>query len=531
MKSKLATTIKLGLSALFLSSAVFAQQNVSEKSCVQARQVVDAGVKALGGARALQSINDISRRLEGTRTEIGQSMRPGLPYDTEPYSINTVMDLRGGRSVGEVTVNILGGNQLKYRQVVKDANTAFFVNLRSKTVYPSGPASFAAGPSTPNRYPELLLRMALARPQNLRWVGEEDYEGARQRVIILSDPYGTELTLYFNEQTGLLSKVETIVAQAVSGLRGEAVQEFVFSDYREVSGVKIPFRYVTKYGGEVLEEMKLAEIKINVRPADALFEVPEGFEKMALPPPSPVFTRMGDGVYFVEAAYNSMFVVFKDYVLVLEGPLGDGLSQTVIAKIKEVAPNKPIKYVVSTHYHYDHIGGVRGYIAEGTTIVTTPLTKGVIEKLAATERLIRPDSLSRNPREPAFETFSDKRVFTDGQQTVELYNIGPTPHVAEMIIAYLPKEKAVFVADLFDIQPGQIPPASDDTFDFAEKIRKLNLQVESIVPVHGRLGSINDLRRALELRRDRVTDIPSGHNAAVMFLSAGATQRGVRSMK
>jgi glyoxylase-like metal-dependent hydrolase (beta-lactamase superfamily II) len=218
--------------------------------------------------------------------------------------------------------------------------------------------------------------------------------------------------------------------------------------------------------------------------------VPEGFEKS--PPPN-LNPQLADGVYLVPGGYNSLFVVFQDYVLVIEAPLTDALTQRTLAQIKRTAPNKPIKYVVATHYHHDHIGGLRGYIAEGTTIVTTADSKKEIEKLALTPRPISPDTLSNNPRPPII-------VFSDAARTVELYNIGPSPHVNELIMVYFPKEKIVFVADVFDFNPGQIPPAADDTAHFAEKIKSLGLQVDTIVPVHGTLAKIDDLNKAMVLR-------------------------------
>jgi len=197
-----------------------------------------------------------------------------------------------------------------------------------------------------------------------------------------------------------------------------------------------------------------------------------------------------------------MAVAFNDYILLIESPQSDGVAQIVIRKMKETAPNRPIKYVVPTHYHFDHLGGVRGYIAEGATIVTTPGNRGLIEKIASTPHNINPDTLTRNPRSLSLETFTDKRVFSDSDHTVEIYNIGPTPHVDEMVIAYLPKEKIAFVSDAFEIFPfpakHQIGPANPSNIDLARKMDQLGLQPEIIISGHGRIGSMKDLRETLQ---------------------------------
>ena len=112
----------------------------------------------------------------------------------------------------------------------------------------------------------------------------------------------------------------------------------------------------------------------------------------------------------------------------------------MLAKIAETAPGKPVRYLVPTHYHSDHTGGLRAYIAKGVTIVTTPGNRGFVERLAKATKTIRPDLLSREPRAPVIETFTGKRVFDDGTRTLELLDIGPSPHVTESVIAYLPKQ-------------------------------------------------------------------------------------------
>src|SRR5258708_19589198 len=114
-----------------------------------------------------------------------------------------------------------------------------------------------------------------------------------------------------------------------------------------------------------------------------------------------------------------------------------------------------------THYHFDHSGGLRGWIAQGATIVTTAGNKAFVEQVAAAKHTIRPDDLSRTPKPATVETFTGKRVFSAGDRVVELCDVGPNPHVAEMTVAYLPKEKLLFVADLFTIPAeGPIAPAA-----------------------------------------------------------------------
>ena len=97
------------------------------------------------------------------------------------------------------------------------------------------------------------------------------------------------------------------------------------------------------------------------------------------------------------------------------------------------------------------------------------------------------------------ETIADKRVFEDGVHQVELYRFA-SPHTGEMIVAYLPKEKILFEADMLDISEGGRVVAGDDTIDLAKQIEKLGLQIDTIIPVHGRNGTMADLGGAVTER-------------------------------
>jgi len=256
--------------------------------------------------------------------------------------------------------------------------------------------------------------------------------------------------------------------------------------------------------GETTQDLKFGKVVVNGGPASGLLDPPTDAETVPAAPPGSGVTlaKLGDDAYFATGgSHHSLFVVFNDHVVVLEAPLNEERSLAVLAKIEETAPGKPVRYVVPTHYHFDHSGGLRTYIAKGITIVTTPGNKAFIERLAKAPHTIKPDSLSRQPKAPVIETFTGKRVFDDGTHTLEVRDIGPNPHVAEAVIGYLPKQKTVFVSDLFTIPPqGPFPPASPALVDFADKIQKQGLAVEAIAPGHGRLGTLADLTAALAVK-------------------------------
>jgi glyoxylase-like metal-dependent hydrolase (beta-lactamase superfamily II) len=486
--------------------SIFAQsaKGVSENSYEKARQVLDSGMQALGGSDAFRRTEDISLRFSGSAFELGQSASPDAPYYVRPEEGTRIIDIRGNRSSVESKTNYIGGSSTSSREVLTD-KSGFTLDLEAKVAYPIAPSAVASRLRSVQRlFPHLLLHEALSRAGTLRWMGDAG-DRRRQQVITFADVAGNQIALYFDGATHLLTKFESL---GDDSLLGDILRETFFSDFRDVAGLKLPSRVIFRYAGKIVSDLKYSDIKVNTHPGEEIFQMPRDFEKgpETLGPLTPTVTKLAEGVYFVNGIsggavwfYSQLFVVFKDYVLVVECPLNNGVSQAVIAKIKELVPGKPIKYLVPTHYHFDHLGGIRGYLAEGATVVTTSGNKELIERIAAAPHTIRPDALSLVGHKPVIEIVNGKRVFTDGERTVELYDVGPSPHVDEVIIAYLPEEKILFVTDLCMTRiKGKLPPPSKTTLDFARKLGKLDLQIQTIANGHGWVGTMAEFRDALE---------------------------------
>jgi flavorubredoxin len=120
---------------------------------------------------------------------------------------------------------------------------------------------------------------------------------------------------------------------------------------------------------------------------------------------------------------------------------------TYIEEIKKLIPNKPIRYVMNTHPHADHAGGLPALVAEGATIITQKNNLVFLEKALNTRRTLLNDTLAKNPKKAKFEAVSEKRVYSYGARIVEMYHVSPIPHTNGMMIAYIPKEKILFQSD------------------------------------------------------------------------------------
>src|SRR5262245_35105120 len=391
---------------LFVSMTVFAQdqpESATQKSYVRARGMLEAGIKAMGGLDTLKAINNISREMAGVRTEEGQGPRP-IPHRGDYYRnveapvvnhprIKHVNDARGQRLSESLDDEIFGGQPLRIRNILTGESAINIDYNRGTVETRKMPNAAMSRVSRLARYPENLLPMIWESPETLRYLGESQYEGRKQQVISFTYSSGPQISLHFDAQTGLLTKTERLSDDPVSG---DQTEELVYDDWRPVGKLTLPFRYIIKTSGMMLQDLRATSITVDAGIDESLFVAPEGLAKVERPASAQKVVKLSDDVYLAPGEYNTLFIVFKDYVLALEAGSDNRSSANLIPKIKETAPGKPIRYLVSTQFHFDHISGVRSFIAEGTAIVTTPDAKTAIERAAAAAHTLRPDALSRS---------------------------------------------------------------------------------------------------------------------------------------
>lgn len=284
---------------------------------------------------------------------------------------------------------------------------------------------------------------------------------------------------YLNDQ-GILERVETTIDNTVLG---DIPFETTFTDYKDFSGLKFPAHIVQKQGGFPVLDLTITDVKAN-----AAANIPASGAPTPAAAAAVTSEKLGDGVYLILGGYAAIAVDFKDYIVVIEGPQNDQRAEAIIAESKRLIPNKPIKYVVNTHNHFDHAGGLRAFVAEGATVVTQQINKPYYEKIWKNSHHLVPDRLSQNPKRPTFQTVSEKLVLTDGNHVIELHHLQNFGHNDGMLVAYLPKEKVLLEADGFNPapRPATQPPASISpyTASLAANIERLHLAVERIIPVH-----------------------------------------------
>ena len=492
---------------LALSTAAPAQQtskSATADSYRRAYQTVEEGLKALGGVEALRAAEDVWVKASGSTWARNQSLKVNAPWDQMTRDETLYADLRRGRYTFENRDPLPGGFVFGGRNVISGGQ-GFFVNERDRTVQPLVTANLPAIQlNFVRRLPHLLLTLALEqRAPTLRHAGQETFDGRPHEVVTFASANGVLMSLFFDSKTRLLSKYEQMVQD---GVDGDVVQETIFPSYRAVERVMVPTGRQTRRGGDLIEDVKYTEVRFNTKPADTAFARPVGFEELPVfTPLPPKETKLGEGVYLFESGVNSLVVEFDTYVVVVEPAAGGRGPKPTINKAREMFPSKPVKYVVVTHHHDDHSGGARSYVASDVTVVTTAANRKYFERMTASDFTLFPDDQTRAPRKPLFEFVQNKRrVFTDGKQTLEVIDIGPSPHAEEMLVVYLPKEKLVFQGDLVNLpNSGRFMPSTvnDTTLHFFDWVTKSGLDIQRVASVHGPSTTLAELRAAVEKKR------------------------------
>jgi glyoxylase-like metal-dependent hydrolase (beta-lactamase superfamily II) len=473
-------TLSIALIArLFLSLEVAGQD---------AMQVIAAVSKAMG-TEALQSIRYTGT---GSNNSVGQAANPGGPWPRfkvtkyvalvnyavpamrqEIVRVDSENPPRGGGAGPFNPATGQGGIRPIPGDIIQNQNTDGRTEVGALNIWLT-PYGFVKGAAAN----AATVKLSTAR-------------GKRMLSFTAFGKY--TVTGAINDQN-LVERVETRID---NNFTGDTLIEGIYSQYRDFGGVKFPMSILQRQGGHPVLDLTVADVQPN-SPAGALEVRPAGT-------PAPANVRiqpekLAEGVWFLTfGAPQSILVEFSDHAVIIEGPSNDERSLATIAEVKRMLPAKPIRYLVNTHHHADHAGGIRAYAAEGIPIITHESTKRYYEQeIFKNPHSLNPDRLARMPRAPMIETVKDRRVLADRTMTLELYHVRGNLHSDGLLMAYIPKEKLLIQADAFAPRPGvpPLPSPSPYTINLVENVERLKLDVQRVAHVHGGVDLYETVRKA-----------------------------------
>jgi glyoxylase-like metal-dependent hydrolase (beta-lactamase superfamily II) len=287
---------------------------------------------------------------------------------------------------------------------------------------------------------------------------------------------------------------------------GDMLYEYRYGDYEQFGSVKYPTYVHHHQGDELLNRgHNVLDVSVSSAQANVPIEVlapPASATKLPIDLSTVESQALADGIWYIGGIrHGSVAVEFDDFVAVIEAPLNEKRAIALMNEVYRLAPDKPIRYLVNTHHHFDHTGGVRTFAAEGATLVTHRDNYEYFRDLVLSPapRMLEPDRFSvyypDRLRNAIIESVNQKFVISDGERTLDVYSVLPFPHVTAMVIAYLPSERIVVNADMYR-PPGRgedMPAANPSMRALLQTIEDNELAVDRHVFLHGGVGPHADL--------------------------------------
>ncbi|NOT26895.1 MAG: MBL fold metallo-hydrolase, partial [Acidobacteria bacterium] len=258
------------------------------------------------------------------------------------------------------------------------------------------------------------------------------------------------VTGYINNQN-LVTKVETRVEH---GVAGDLLVEFEYSGYQNMNGVQVPTRMVQRQAGLETFDAMISAATPN----------PANLTELLTPPPAvgggggggaaaqaagPAVEKIGDGAFKIGGNYAAIAVDMGDHILVVESGQSDERGKAVMAAAKQAIPGKPVRFVVNSHPHFDHAGGLRAAAGEGATILMHRNSADAMTKLMSATRTLGNDSLATQPaRRVNIQGIGDREIRrgTNGR-VVEIHRVAASEHTDSHLMVYLPAERLLYTAD------------------------------------------------------------------------------------
>lgn len=464
-------------------------------------QLIEEAAEAMGGLRAVRDTTALTLEGEGRVYRLGQNTSPraDLPYyEIENYQLR--LDFENGRwqEREDRTSTFLTGSPLYGARQVRglDGDVAYDEEGGDTTRSPDRVA--AERRLTMYHNPVGIVRLALDETSTVSNLREED----GYRILDIAASNGTQFTLRLNAETHL---PRSVTSATYHPNLGDVALETSFGDYAQTAGLAgfqsqlfLPRSYRTE-----LDRFTIAEYVVRTDPHVDVGDLtaPAG---LTMPPDEVIVevAELAEGVWQIGGqSHHSALVEFDEYLLLVEAPQSEARTLAVIARARELRPDKPLRYVLNTHHHFDHSAGIRAAVSEGLTVITHEVNRSFFEELVARRHSLEQDALARNPQPLTLEVVTGDDAFelSGGARTVQIFRIVDDPHSEGSVMAYLPAERILIQVDAFSPAAREAPFAQA----LLNNIEERGLRVDTIVPLHGAVSPFEELesavRRATEL--------------------------------
>ncbi len=462
----------------------------------RASALIDSAIAAHGGDGALRALQSLHVTIEGFDYHRFQSRRLAPPYDSTPRRIEMWTDLASGRLVTEQRTGYPGGFAYASR-FVSNGERHWWVDVRNGTYAPRRYPPAAQQLGNLFQVPQGYLHAAResTAPGQRRALGRLRLtNGMEVEGVLFTIPNST-ITIGLDPTSHL---VRAVLSVAPDFLLGDVAVETIFHDYRPLGGLLLPARVQLWRAGERIRELRYTAAAVGDGVPDAVAVPSPEHVQAAEPPAGDTLRALAPGVWAVNGGGSwGLLVEFADHLVVVDA--APNVTRTMRERAATLAPGKPIRWVVPTHHHDDHFTGVRDYAAHGATTVTTPGNADFFRRLMAAPASSLVPGAAPPQASARLELVSGKRrVFADQRRTLELHDIGPSPHAEEMLVAWIPEEGILFQADLIQAPASGVAQRGDNahtTTHLAAFIERQGWRVRTFAGAHAFLASPAEFAR------------------------------------
>lgn len=486
--------------------AVFVLLSGCTQRTPEAQLVYDAA-EALGGADNIAEAETLVLEGTGQQYRLGQNTDPDdeLPYwEVEDYRREIDLDAARWRITQHRTSFFLTGRPEVAEEHIFGIDGDVAYDIAWDGAVRRGDAQLVLDRTDDHyHHPATLLKLALTEGStltNLRAAGDDD-------AVDITSTDGATYALFVDRDSRYPTR---IVSAGYHPVLGDVTLTTEFDDYVETGGLG-------GFGGtrltlprEInarLDDFTTWHLRVttDINPGLDGVAAPEEARVAALPEfqPNIEVEELADGVWRLAGqSHHSVLVELDDYLALIEAPQNEARTLAIIAKARELQPDKPLQYVVSTHHHFDHSAGIRAAVSEGLTVITHESNEEFYRELVERPHTAQPDALTRNPRELTLELVEGRQVYQlgEGRRSMNIARIQEDQHADAILMVCLPRERILIEADAYSPTAEAAPFAANLLSDVNER----GWRVERIVPLHGPVVEFADLENAVEAAAPRL---------------------------
>jgi len=497
------------------------------------QQLVSKAVEAVGGAQAIADIRTISWKGTIKQWEPEQSDLPGgeMRFCNEAQLEGAIdVQARAARTDWVKNFAYPAPRTFTYSEIVTPS-AGYVIGIdtngrNAESMKANPPAHSMSGYRLAATQREgrranvsaLLLDM-LFNPERVQPAADIVAQGRSYPAVAYQG-----LIVAFDPQTGLPARIRSL---DYDNIWGDVTWDLVLSDWKPVGNVKVAMSRKAQLNGRVVSDFTFSDVKLNQALDAKRLAIPGDVLAHAARPASGnvpyqwVIRRQYIGTYLdsdnasydtraaspglrlqelapgvaqvVGGSHNSLIVEMSDFLVVFDAPVSDAQSQWTMKAAKEKFGGKPVKWVVLTHHHMDHAGGVRAMLADGGTLVVGAPAREHYLKVLAAPATRNPDLSPRSYAAVQIMEVTSSNVITDSRGKQVMMYVMDNPHAKGMMMGWVPEAKLGWITDLWS--PGTpLPPKPNPALaSVVSTVKRAGLQPDRFAGGHGSVAPYSQL--------------------------------------